>query len=138
MRILLLFICVIMLAGCFSIPSGNAPVGSIVAPELTKKEYSRLGAKNYLITSLSMFALQHFPKGAKLNVDFKNLSARAKSCSLDVVCAVRNSVPLQVAKRSEADYRVTGKFNKENVWSMSFRDLKTKKIVWHEQVTIKE
>ena len=137
MRIFLLFICTIMLAGCLSLPPGEAPDGSIVNPKLAKKEYSKIGAKNYMLTSLSMFCLQNFPQGAKLYVDFKNLDKRTKSCSLDVLCSVRQSVPIKVAKKSDADYHVTGEFNK-NIWSIRFIDLKTKKVVWLEQLKIEK
>ena len=137
MRILLLFITVIMLAGCAGLPSGKAPEGSIVNPKLSAKEYSKIGAKNYMLTSLSMFCLQNFPQGAKLYVDFKAFDKRTKSCSLDVLCSVRQSVPIKVAKKSDADYHVTGEFN-ENIWSMRLMDIKTKKIVWIEQLKIKQ
>jgi len=138
MRIFLLFISIMMLAGCFSIPPGKAPEGSIVGSKSVAKEYSRIGAKNYMLTSLSMFCLQNFPEGAKFNVDFKALNKQVKSCSLDVLCSVRESVPIRVAKKSDADYRVTGEINKKNVWSMRLIDLKTKKIVWLESVKIKK
>ena len=137
MRILLLFVCIITLAGCFSIPPGKAPDGSIVSSKLPEKEYSRIGAKNYMLTSLSMFCLQNFPQGAKFNVDFKALNKKVKSCSLDVLCSVRESVPISVAKKSDAAYRVTSKINKENIWSMRLIELKTKKVVWFERIKIK-
>ena len=137
MRIFLLFITVMMLAGCFSLPPGKAPDGSIVEPGLTAKEYSRLGAKNYMLTSLSVFCLQNFPQGAKLYVDFKNLNKRNKSCSLDVLCAVRNSVPISVADKSTANYRVNSEINKKNVWIMRLTSLKTNKVVWLEKVKLK-
>ncbi len=137
MRILLLFISIILLAGCASLPPGNAPDGSIVNPKLAKKEYSKIGAKNYMLTSLSMFCLQNFPQGAKFYVDFKNLDKRAKSCSLDVLCSVRQSVPIKLAQKSDADYHVTGEFN-ENVWSIRLTDLKTKKVVWLEKLKIEK
>jgi len=137
MRIFLLFICIIMLAGCFSIPSGKAPDGSIVDPKLAGKKYSWIGAKNYMLTSLSMFCLQNFPQGAKFNVDFKALNKKFKSCSLDVLCSVRESVPIRVAKKADATYRVTSEINKKNIWSMSLIELKTKKVVWSESVKVK-
>jgi len=137
MRFFLLFISIIMLAGCLSLPPGKAPDGSIVNPKLAKKEYSKIGAKNYMLTSLSMFCLQSFPQGAKFNVDFKNLDKRTKSCSLDVLCAVRQSVPIKVAQKSDADYLVTGEFN-NNIWSIRLMDLKTKKVVWLEQLKIEK
>ena len=137
MRFFLLFICTIILAGCVGLPPGKAPDGSIVNPKLAKKEYSKIGAKNYMLTSLSMFCLQNFPQGAKLYVDFKNLDKRTKSCSLDVLCSVRQSVPIKVAKKSDADYRVTGEFNK-NIWSIRLVDLKTKKVVWLERLKIEK
>jgi hypothetical protein len=137
MRIFLLFICIIMLSGCFSIPPGKAPDGAIVDSKSTPKEYSKIGAKNYMLTSLSMFCLQNFPQGAKFDVDFKALDKRTKSCSLDVLCSVRESVPIKVAKKSDADYSVTSEFNKENIWSIRLIDLKTNKVVWLERVKIK-
>ena len=137
MRFLLLILCITIFAGCVGLPPGKAPDGSIVNPKLPKKEYSKVGARNYMLTSLSMFCLQNFPQGAKFYVDFKNLDKRAKSCSLDVLCAVRQSVPIQVAEKSDADYHVTGEFNK-NVWLIRLTDLKTKKVVWIERLKIEK
>ena len=137
MRILILFISIILFAGCAGLPPGKAPIGPIVSSKLAKKEYSWIGAKNYMLTSLSMFCLQNFPQGAKFNVDFKNLDKRTKSCSLDVLCSVRQSVPIKVAKKSDADYRVTGEFN-NNIWSIRLIDLKTKKVVWLEKLKIEK
>ena len=137
MRFFLLFISIIMLAGCFSIPSGKAPDGSIVDSKSAKKEYSWIGAKNYMLTSLSMFCLQNFPQGAKFNVDFKVLDKKLKSSSLDVLCSVRESVPIRTAKKSDADYSVNSEINKKNIWSMSLTELKTKKVVWSESVKVK-
>ena len=138
MRILLLFISIMMLAGCFSIPPGEAPTGSIVQPKSARKEYTWIAAENYMITSLSMFCLQHFPQGAKFVVDFKNLDKKEKSSSLDVLCAVRNSVPIRSAKKSDATYRVISEISKGNIWSMRLIKLKTKKNVWFEQVKIEK
>jgi len=137
MRIFLLFISIILFAGCAGLPPGKAPSGPIVSSKLAKKEYSWIGAKNYMLTSLSMFCLQNFPEGAGLNVDFKNLNKKIKSNSLDVLCAVRNSVPIHVAKVSDAAYRVNSEINKKNIWSMRLTDLKTNKVVWLERVKIK-
>ena len=136
MRILLLFICIIMFAGCFSIPPGKAPDGSIVQPKSARKEYTWIAAENYMLTSLSMFCLQHFPQGAKFDVDFKNLDKKENSSSLDVLCGVRESVPIRSAKKSDAAYRVNSEISKENIWSMRLIELKTKKVVWFEQVKI--
>lgn len=137
MKFFLLFICTIMLAGCFSLPPGQAPDGSIVNPKLAKKEYSWIGAKNYMLTSLSMFCLQNFPQGTKFSIDFKNLNKKVKSNSLDVLCGVRNSVPISIAGASDAAYSVNSKIDKKNIWSMRLIDLKTKKVVWLERVKIK-
>jgi PBP1b-binding outer membrane lipoprotein LpoB len=46
-------------------------------------------------------------------------------------------VPIKVAKKSDADYHVTGEFN-ENVWSIRLIDLKTKKVVWLEKLKIEK
>ena len=136
MRFFLLFTIIMLFAGCFSLPPGKAPSGSIVSSKLPAEEYSIIGAKNYMLTSLSMFCLQNFPQGAKFNVDFKSLNKKLKSCSLDVLCAVRNSVPIRVANKSDATYRVTSEINKKNIWSMRLIELKTKKVVWLESVKI--
>ncbi|MCK4983616.1 MAG: hypothetical protein KAS17_11870 [Victivallaceae bacterium] len=138
MRFLLLVISITMLAGCVGLPPGKAPDGSIVNPKLAKKEYSKIGAKNYMLTSLSMFCLQNFPQGAKFHVDFKNLNKKVKSSSLDVLCSVRESVPIRVANKSDATYRVNSEINKENIWSMRLTELKTKKVVWLEQLKIEK
>lgn len=125
-----------MFAGCFSIPPGKAPTGSIVQPKSARKEYTWIAAKNYMLTSLSMFCLQNFPQGAKFDVDFKNLDKKEKSSSLDVLCGVRESVPIRSAKKSDAAYRVNSEITKGNIWSMRLIELKTKKVVWSEQVKI--
>lgn len=134
MRILLLFICIVILAGCVGLPPGKAPDGSIVEIKKPAEEYSWVGAKNYMLTSLSMFCLQHFPQGAKFYFDFKALDKKLKRSSRDVVCAVSNSVPIEMVKESDADYRVSSEMNKDNVWTMRLHDMKSKKLVWIERV----
>ena len=138
MRILLLFICIIMLGGCVGLPPGKAPDGSIVDAKVPAEEYSWIGAKNYMLTSLSMFCLQNFPQGAKFYIDFKTLDKKLKRNSLDVLCAVRNSVPIKVVKKSAADYRVDSEMNKEKIWTMRLSDIKNKKVVWLERVKMSE
>ena len=67
-----------MLAGCFSLPPGKAPSGSIVSPKLCEEKYSGEGAKNYMLTSLSMFCVQNFPQGSSFYVDFPNSNKKIK------------------------------------------------------------
>lgn len=138
MRIFLLFICIVILGGCVSLPPGEAPSGPIVEAKVPAEEYSWVGARNYMLTSLSMFCLQNFPGGAKFYTDFKTSDEKLKRNSRDVVCAVSGSVPLKLVKEPEADYRVNSELSKDNIWTMRLYDIKNKKAVWLERVKMSE
>ena len=138
MRILLLFTCIIMLAGCVGLPPGKAPDGSIVDAKIPAEEYSWIGARNYMLISLSMFCLQNFPQGAKFYADFKTLDKKLKHNSRDVLCAVSNSVPIKTVKKSDAVYQVGSEISKEKIWTMRLIDIKSNKTVWLERVKMSE
>ncbi len=138
MRTFLLFICLIVLGGCFSLPPGQAPVGSIVETKELAKEYSWVGARNYMLTSLSMFCLQNFPQGEKFYTDFTTSNKELKRNSRNVLCAVGNSVPIKVVKKSDAVYRISTELSKDKVWTMRLIDIKSKRTVWLERVKMSE
>jgi len=138
MRTFLLFICIIILGGCAGLPPGKAPVGPIVETKKPASEYSWIGAKNYMLTSLSMFCLQNFPQGAKFYADFKALDEKLKRNSRDVLCAVSGLVPIKTVKESGADYRVSSEMDKHKIWTMRLIDIKSKKTVWLERVKMSE
>ena len=138
MRTFLLFICIIILGGCFSLPPGKAPAGSIVEVKKPAEEYSWIGARNYMLTSLSMFCLQNFPQGAKFYSDFKTLDDKLKRNSRNVLCAVSNSVPIKNVKKSDAVYQVSSDMSKDKIWTMRLTDIKSKKTVWLERVKMSE
>jgi PBP1b-binding outer membrane lipoprotein LpoB len=138
MRIILLLVCLVVLGGCFSLPPGKAPVGPIVEAKEPAKEYSWIGARNYMLTSLSMFCLQNFPQGAKFYADFKTLDMKLKRNSRNVLCAVSGSVPIKLVKKTDADYRVNSEMSKEKIWTMRLIDIKNGKAVWLERVKMSE
>ena len=138
MRILLLFICIVILGGCASLPPGKPPVGSIVEDKKPAEEYSWIGARNYMLTSLSMFCLQNSPQGVKVYADFKGLDKKLLRNSRNVLCAVNNSVPIESVKESAATYRVKSEMSKDNIWTMRLSDIKSGKVLWLERVKMSE
>ena len=136
MRFFLLFVSIIMFAGCLSLPPGKAPTGSIVESKLPTEKYSWLGAENHMLTSLSIFCIQNFSQGSSFNIDFQTSNKNLVSCSQAVLRSVRDSTPIRLLKQTQAAYRLSSKINNKNIWSMRLVKLKTKKIVWAENVTI--
>ena len=137
MRLLLLFISIIMLAGCFSLPPGEAPSGPIVNPKLCEEKYSGEGAKNYMLTSLSMFCVQNFPQGSSFYVDFPNSNKKIKLWSQEVLHSVRDSVAIRLVNRKNAGYSLTSKLGKNKTWNMQLREIKTEELVWSEAIQLK-
>ncbi len=135
--LLCLSVSIILLAGCESLPSGEAPSGTIVITGLHREKYSWPGAKNYMLTSLSMFCLQNFPQGSSFSIDFQSTNKNLKIRSWEVLRSLRDSVPVRLLNQSTATYRLSSGISKNNIWSMRLTELKTKKVVWLERVNVK-
>lgn len=58
------------MTGCSGIPSGTPPAGDIVAQDEVKNVYSSAAAVNYLITSLSTFAVKNIPADSRIAQKF--------------------------------------------------------------------
>jgi len=127
-----------LLAGCHSLPPGNAPDGPIVDAKIPNREHSWQSAENYLLTSLSIFCLQNFPEGADIYTDFPCNDSFLGIRSRMILYAACNTVPLRVVRRADAVYCLKSKFDKDKVWSMSLTELKTEKNVWQAKAKIQE
>lgn len=125
-------------AGCQSLPPGKAPEGSIVSPGKPAAQYSRPAAENYLLTSLSLFCLQHFPQGAGFRIDFSSADRELELRSLNVLRGVREAVPVRLTAGAGAAYCLTSATDGNRGWTMRLIDLKTGKTVWAERVKLKE
>ena len=59
-----------LLTGCNSLPAGTPPDGEIVAQDNITNIYSSASAVNYLITSLSAFAVKNVPQNSTIAQQF--------------------------------------------------------------------
>ncbi|MDD5698261.1 MAG: hypothetical protein PHH77_06550 [Victivallaceae bacterium] len=128
---------IMLFAGCQSLPPGRAPEGPIVGPGSRAEQYSWKGAENYLLTSLSLFCLQHFPEGTDFRIDFPSRNRELRWRTLNVLRGVREAVPVRLTAGTGAPYCLTSAMAENRYWTMRLTELKTGKIVWAEQVNLK-
>jgi hypothetical protein len=138
MRNFLLLSSLILLVGCESLPPGKAPNGPIVDAKMQQREHSWQSAENYLLTSLSAFCLQNFPDGTNICTDFPGNDSFLGIRSRMILYCVCDTAPLRVVGPADAVYSLKSKLNKDNVWSMSLTELKSKKTVWQAKAKIRE
>ncbi|MHB9137941.1 MAG: hypothetical protein ACYC4Q_00895 [Victivallaceae bacterium] len=91
-----LVIVLVSMTSCNGIPSGTPPSGDIVAQDEVKNVYSSAAAVNYLITSLSTFAVKNIPADSRIAQKFS-----ASDTSL-------NFYPDKVFKSAAAIAKFTG------------------------------
>ena len=128
-----------LLAGCNSVPSGTPPKGDIVAQEDMKNTYSSAAAVNYLITSLSTFAVKNIPKDSTVVQKFvatdKSLNFYPDKVFKSAAAIARfTSAPAGRA----GDYTLTSsiKGNEILIWEMSLIRVQDDAAVWSETIRI--
>jgi len=128
-----------LLTGCNSVPSGTPPKGDIVAQEDMKNTYSSAAAVNYLITSLSTFAVKNIPKDSTVVQKFvatdKSLNFYPDKVFKSAAAIARfTSAPAGRA----GDYTLTSsiKGNEILIWEMSLIRVQDDAAVWSETIRI--
>ena len=128
-----------LLTGCNSVPSGAPPNGDIVSQEDMKNTYSSAAAVNYLITSLSTFAVKNIPKDSAIVQKF---TATDKSLNLypDKVFKSAASIARFISAPAgrAGDYRLTSSIKGSEilVWEMSLIRVQDNVAVWSETIRI--
>ncbi len=128
-----------LLAGCNAVPPGTAPDGAIVSQEEMKKTYSSAAAVNYLITSLSTFAVKNIPKDSTVAQKF---TATAKSLNLYPDKVFKSSAAIARLSSPPAgragDYLLVSNIKGSEilVWEMSLIRVEDKVVVWSEIIRI--
>lgn len=127
----------VVLSGCSSIPAGKPPQGEIVAQDETGKTYSSAAAVNYLITSLSTFAIKNIPKDSLVETKFsaadKSLNRYPEKVFKSAAAIARFSTAGQAG-----NYRLLSKINGNEIlaWEMSLVRARDNAALWTETVRI--
>ena len=141
MRIGLIFTYIfvfVALVGCTNLPPGEPPTGPITKPEKTPDEHSWDNAENYMFTSLSMYCLQNFPQGAKFYTKVQEGTPELTYRTYAVLRSLKNSVTIQLASKSNADYSLESALDASRIWILKLKNNKTGKTVWLERLIIKK
>ncbi len=134
------FVCgAFLLTGCNSVPPGTPPKGDIVSQEDMKNTYSSAAAVNYLITSLSTFAVKNLPKDSTIVQKF---AATDKSLNFYPDKVFKSSAAIARFNSAPAgragDYRLTSNIKGKDilVWEMSMIRVQDNVTVWSETIRI--
>jgi hypothetical protein len=128
-----------LLTGCNSVPSGAPPKGDIVSQDDVKNIYSSAAAVNYLITSLSAFAVKNIPKDStvvqKFDATDKSLNFYPDKVFKSAAAIARfSSGPAGRA----GDYRLISNIKGSEilVWEMSLIREQDNVAIWSETIKI--
>ena len=128
-----------LLTGCNSVPSGTPPKGDIVSQEDMKNTYSSAAAVNYLITSLSTFAVKNVPKDSTVVQKF---AATDKSLNFYPDKVFKSAAAIARFTSAPAggagDYRLTSNIKGSEIltWEMSLIRVQDNVAVWSETIRI--
>lgn len=135
-----------LMSGCNSIPAGTPPPGDIVAQDEMKNVYSSAAAVNYLITSLSTFAVKNIPANSRIAQKF---TAADKSLNFYPDKVFKSAAAIAkftgIPEGRVGDYQLISDI-KDNgndegilIWEMSLVSASAqngKKAVWSETINI--
>lgn len=130
---------VCLMTGCNSVPPGTPPKGDIVSQEDMKNTYSSAAAVNYLITSLSTFAVKNIPKDSTVVQKF---TAPDKSLNLYPDKVFKSAAAIarftSVPAGRVGDYRLTSNIKGSEilVWDMALIRVQDNVAVWSETIRI--
>ncbi|MDD5728072.1 MAG: hypothetical protein PHV59_05875 [Victivallales bacterium] len=126
-----------LLAGCSSLPLGDPPIGPITGPAVRPGGYSWDGAENYMLTSLALYCMQHFPAGAGFYLEIAKDNTALEYRTYAVIRALRDYIPVRLGSRAGADYTLRSTADVSGTWVLSLENNKTGKTVWIEKLTVK-
>ena len=133
-----IFLLLLFVTACETLPAGKAPDGEIVKPGSSKDTFCWQEGVNFMLTSLSMYCIQEHPQGISVSVSFAEDSSKLEYNTWKLLRNIKDTVELEIENSNKADYILSSSLKEDKIWSLRLMKSKNKKTVWFRRITIKE